>query len=865
MGSILSYKHGEDSVGGVDPRLWEIVQAAVAASPYDAVIRSGSEQRAKNGTNHNKGWAVDVTLVDPSTGQKLPDYQDGAAFSAYEQYAQAARVYQQDRYPELENVFRWGGYFSKDGKATGYGAADLMHLDINPNAKGAMALGSWSKGAKQALLDAYPGAVSNGGLGGANGTRLVSQYKQSLAGSDGLIPPSDIGAPVPANLTRGLDQRRMAYAAEVGSVPLPRRRPSPASVAAANVGASGVGVVAGDEAGDVLTVLKSRAERARATLAAMPQERRDVLSDLRERLKVVKPDSPLLLGDAASGVQAGVTPQLGDTQSRAPLPPGTDSAVYDPVRGAFVTVDQRTAENMPAEYGNPLGPKPRVLGPGSLLDPNTMSPGTVTETGRMTAAPTAEQIAAIRAVGPDAFQQPIERAPVPMPRDARPAGPAVTAPMPMPLTDAVQAAREAFAASTPPVPKPMTDAVQQARERYAADNAGPASNPGTAEPETVRINGKTVAYPPGGLTKIGDTVYKITANPDGTGTIQPMSEINAKNGLAGIEFLGEKSIAGDVADATVGGMFAGAGGQVATVAPEVAADLGNKAAELAGNLGNGIGALFGNLFGGAPATVAPVAASSFPARPGVIPSNGSSFVSEDHPRSNRVATSAPVSFISEDHPKSNRVVAAVPQVRVFEQPVVAPEVFVSEDHPKSNRPDVGAIRTGAGTAGRVAMPAGVRPSSVPAIVAPPLSAPGAGLTAEQRNAMTSLSGLNPMLMAGAGAAGKGAVPAVAAPVVAPVVAPVEKPRTATPSAPKVPAVAAPKLYQSGDFVYSKQSDGSYKREGSVADYNAGRVSGAKSSSSSGSSSSSSSGSSSASGLRPGDRTYNADTNEWVVK
>lgn len=36
MGKIIGYKHGESSVEGVDPRLWDIVQQAIAAIPYDA-------------------------------------------------------------------------------------------------------------------------------------------------------------------------------------------------------------------------------------------------------------------------------------------------------------------------------------------------------------------------------------------------------------------------------------------------------------------------------------------------------------------------------------------------------------------------------------------------------------------------------------------------------------------------------------------------------------------------------------------------------------------------------------------------------------------------------------------------------------
>lgn len=217
MGQILSYKHGEGSVKNVDPRLWDIVQNAIAASPYDAEIRSGAEQRSTRGSNHNSGWAVDVTLIDPKTGQKLPDYQDGTAFAAYEQYAQAARVYQQETYPELDGVFRWGGYFGSKSGLGGYGAADLMHLDITPGMNGAMSQGSWEGGANQALLDAYPGAVTNGGLGGPEGARRVSQYQTALAGSGGLVPPANIpgGAPVPATMS---DRVRLAQigASDVG-------------------------------------------------------------------------------------------------------------------------------------------------------------------------------------------------------------------------------------------------------------------------------------------------------------------------------------------------------------------------------------------------------------------------------------------------------------------------------------------------------------------------------------------------------------------------------------------------------------------------------------------------------------------------
>src|SRR5690606_33415210 len=111
-----------------------------------------------------------------------------------EQYAQAARVYQQEKYPELNKTFRWGGGFKQ-----GY-PFDLMHLDITPARGGSMAYYDWDTGFKSAAFKAMPelkGEVTKG-LSGPTGARLVSQYKQALAGSGGLVPPADIPAPTPA-------------------------------------------------------------------------------------------------------------------------------------------------------------------------------------------------------------------------------------------------------------------------------------------------------------------------------------------------------------------------------------------------------------------------------------------------------------------------------------------------------------------------------------------------------------------------------------------------------------------------------------------------------------------------------------------
>lgn len=209
MGQIIGYKHGENSVNNVDDRLWDIVQNAIAAVPYDAVIRSGSERGKGDKGNHSGGYAVDVTLYDPQTGEAIPDTgKKGGASSAkiYEQYAQAARVYQQKKYPELDNTFRWGGGFRQ-----GY-PFDLMHLDITPGAKGAMAYYSWENGFNKSAYAALPGLKGQvtAGLGGMEGRRLVAQYEQALKG--GPLPPADIPAPSPASLSPRLALARTSPA-----------------------------------------------------------------------------------------------------------------------------------------------------------------------------------------------------------------------------------------------------------------------------------------------------------------------------------------------------------------------------------------------------------------------------------------------------------------------------------------------------------------------------------------------------------------------------------------------------------------------------------------------------------------------------
>jgi hypothetical protein len=236
MGQLLN----EAELSGVDERMVAIVKAAAAALPYDVEIRDGSRKGGKG--NHKHGYAVDVAIIGEN-GKALPNkmYQNGKlipgaieAFPIYERFAQTARVAQKESYPELNNVFRWGGGFRQGGTPF-----DMMHLDITPNAKGAMAYYNWDKGLTSAALADRPElkGMSNGGLGGTNGSRLVAQYSQSLAG--GPIPPGFMPevasltdtasalAPVPQRKSAALDAITSATGGRVASPGIPSAYDSP--------------------------------------------------------------------------------------------------------------------------------------------------------------------------------------------------------------------------------------------------------------------------------------------------------------------------------------------------------------------------------------------------------------------------------------------------------------------------------------------------------------------------------------------------------------------------------------------------------------------------------------------------------------
>lgn len=147
---------GKAARNGLNPTMRSILEKAARNSPYDVEAYSG--YRPGDRRYHGRNQAVDVRLVDPRTGKAIPNYQSAEAFRAYEQFAQQAKMVQQQIAPE-EAGMRWGGYFS--GAPGVYGAADLMHFDFDPKSIG-MAGGSWATGLTPEQEALYPGAVSLG-------------------------------------------------------------------------------------------------------------------------------------------------------------------------------------------------------------------------------------------------------------------------------------------------------------------------------------------------------------------------------------------------------------------------------------------------------------------------------------------------------------------------------------------------------------------------------------------------------------------------------------------------------------------------------------------------------------------------------
>lgn len=179
---------------GVDPRLVDIARKESVSLPEGEYYNFASGVRPNDmDSKHRTGQALDVSIMTPE-GKALPNYQDPRYFTDYEDPAKVGRGIQQKLYPELNDKYAWGGYFS--GPPGKYGAMDLMHRSIGETPQG----GSWEGGVKpeqMALFEGYKpselparGAVpASGSTSAQEPTGIMPRMKSYLAeNQDWLVP-----------------------------------------------------------------------------------------------------------------------------------------------------------------------------------------------------------------------------------------------------------------------------------------------------------------------------------------------------------------------------------------------------------------------------------------------------------------------------------------------------------------------------------------------------------------------------------------------------------------------------------------------------------------------------------------------------
>lgn len=125
----------------VDHRLVDILQEAARRSGFKVEAFSGFRPGDKRA--HGRGAATDVRIIGKD-GKALANYQSPENFGVYQEFAHTARAVQMEKYQDLAQAFRWGGYFS--GGRSRYGALDLMHFDLAGNSRLGMGGGSWDRG-----------------------------------------------------------------------------------------------------------------------------------------------------------------------------------------------------------------------------------------------------------------------------------------------------------------------------------------------------------------------------------------------------------------------------------------------------------------------------------------------------------------------------------------------------------------------------------------------------------------------------------------------------------------------------------------------------------------------------------------------
>lgn len=158
----------EPDVNVNSPEVQDLIRMAKAASAQTGqrlTITSGIEPRAAGSLQHPAGLAIDLRAYSPVTGAGLANYQSPETFSQYERVAQAMRAAQQGSFPQYNDTFRWGGYFS--GGPETYGALDLMHFDVNNPRGYGMAGGSFETGLTPQMRETWGiNAPTSGGPAG---------------------------------------------------------------------------------------------------------------------------------------------------------------------------------------------------------------------------------------------------------------------------------------------------------------------------------------------------------------------------------------------------------------------------------------------------------------------------------------------------------------------------------------------------------------------------------------------------------------------------------------------------------------------------------------------------------------------------
>lgn len=159
--SRLTYRGG---VAGMNPVIRRSMEEASKLLPAGYTVRVNNAARTGStvgsGSFHlqrdsnGNALATDVTILDQN-GNELRNIRSPQTFGVYRDFMQNVKAFQDQLYPNLKNLGRWGGYF------VGGVGQDLMHYDLGP--KNMMAAGSWEGG----LLGMYaqygmPGDVGKG-------------------------------------------------------------------------------------------------------------------------------------------------------------------------------------------------------------------------------------------------------------------------------------------------------------------------------------------------------------------------------------------------------------------------------------------------------------------------------------------------------------------------------------------------------------------------------------------------------------------------------------------------------------------------------------------------------------------------------